>query len=459
MKLRTKILSVGMVTMLLGMAMLGALLVASQSNTYYMAVVKGSQGFARSLALEMVGSVASGRIGSLDHIVSQLADTHLGLLDIQSIAVLDHEQHVLAHSDTTRYGETLSDPFVLEAAKTDQPLMEESSIEGNQHLRISQPIITAIPGHKGLRWGTLLLEVNLGRFQADLLNQMWRSLIIVLLAIILFALLAYSVLTRGLIRPLNSIVKAAQEYAAGNLSVRAAVSSRDELGLLGNTVNDMAGRLQRYTGDLEDRIKERTTELQKTNQELSTTLVKLRDANDALSTLAITDGLTGLYNFRYFHQKLETEILRSRRLRNPLSLVMIDVDTFKLYNDRNGHPAGDVILQELAAIIRRRIRATDIACRYGGEEFVVLLLDTGKDFAAAVAEQLRYRVEEYDFPDRERQPSGRLTISLGIATFPDDAKEAAILLKASDDALYQAKEHGRNRVEVWHKPAPDSDEV
>ena len=459
MRLRTKILLLGIGTAFLAMILLGALMLDSQRNTYYDDVVIGSQGFARSLALEMVGDLASGRIDRLDHMVSQLAHESLGMVDIQAMAVMDHERRVLAHTNTSLYGAILSDPFVLEAARTDSMSMDESRVTSDDLLRIAQPIITAVPGHEGLRWGTLLLEVSLVRVHTELFNLLWRSLLIVISALIGFTALSYVMLTRLLIRPLKTITDTAREHAAGNLSARAKVSTRDELSALGNTINDMADRLQRYTSDLEERIRERTAELHRANQELNATMIKLREANEALSTQATTDGLTGLRNFRFFQQELQTEILLSRRLGTPLSLVMIDVDKFKLYNDRNGHPAGDAILREVASIIKRRIRATDISCRYGGEEFAVLLLHTGKVFAAAVAEQLRSRVEEFAFPDRERQPSGRLTISLGVATFPDDAQEAQALLKAADDALYRAKENGRNTIEVANGMVPGEGEA
>jgi diguanylate cyclase (GGDEF)-like protein len=167
-----------------------------------------------------------------------------------------------------------------------------------------------------------------------------------------------------------------------------------------------------------------------------------------LNQLAITDGLTQLYNHRYFHERLESEVERSNRTGLPLSLLMIDVDHFKHYNDLNGHPAGDTVLRKVARILSEGRRLNDVVARYGGEEFTILLVDTPTDAAAQLAENLRQRVAEEEFANGEAQPMGRLTISLGVASYPHSAVSAVELVEAADVALYRAKGGGRNRVEV-----------
>jgi two-component system, cell cycle response regulator len=189
-----------------------------------------------------------------------------------------------------------------------------------------------------------------------------------------------------------------------------------------------------FSQELEAEVEKRTAEL--------------AEANQRLAQLAITDGLTGLYNHRYFQERLANEVERSNRTLLPLSLLMIDVDHFKRYNDVNGHPAGDTLLRELAQILTEGRRLNDAVARYGGEEFAILLVDTPGQGAALLAEQLRHRVEEREFAHRASQPGGRLTISLGMATCPDDAKHPADLITIADKALYRAKNRGRNRVEL-----------
>lgn len=161
---------------------------------------------------------------------------------------------------------------------------------------------------------------------------------------------------------------------------------------------------------------------------------------------AFTDPLTGLFNLRQFWLSLDHELARSRRSRRPCSLVMIDIDHFKQYNDRHGHLKGDEVLREAAAVFRGSVRTSDIAARYGGEEFMVIMPETDRDLAIIAAEKLRRAVAEYPFPLRESQPGGRLTVSIGIATFPEDAADSRGLVDAADRALYRAKEGGRNRI-------------
>jgi diguanylate cyclase (GGDEF)-like protein len=161
---------------------------------------------------------------------------------------------------------------------------------------------------------------------------------------------------------------------------------------------------------------------------------------------AITDGLTGLYNRRFFNEEIEREIARSYRHFLRMSLILLDVDHFKKYNDTNGHQAGDLVLKKVASVLRNETRVCDMECRYGGEEFALILPETNKTQALMIAEKLRRQIEETEFPHQNRQPSGNLTASLGVATFPDDAVNSKDLIDTADAGLYKAKEQGRNGV-------------
>ena len=173
---------------------------------------------------------------------------------------------------------------------------------------------------------------------------------------------------------------------------------------------------------------------------------------DFYKELSRTDGLTTLFNHKFFHQLLQTEVSRAQRYGGLLSLLMIDVDHFKSYNDGNGHPMGDSALQRLAWILSETIRDVDTAARYGGEEFAIITPETPKTGAVEMAERLRRRVEEADFQKAEVMPGGKFTISIGVASFPEDASTKAELIERADQALYLAKAGGRNRVEAWKKP-------
>ena len=155
------------------------------------------------------------------------------------------------------------------------------------------------------------------------------------------------------------------------------------------------------------------------------------------------DSLTGLANHGHFWSSLDLEIHRASRYGREFSLVMIDVDHFKQFNDRFGHVAGDEALLGVARLITERCRATDVAARYGGEEFAVLLPETGLDGATSFAETLRRTVESQGFSAQEQRS---VTISLGVATYPGDGETSSDLVKAADALLYRAKAEGRNQI-------------
>lgn len=172
---------------------------------------------------------------------------------------------------------------------------------------------------------------------------------------------------------------------------------------------------------------------------------ELEEANIRLKKLSITDGLTELFNHRHVHELLHDEFERSLRTREPVAVVMMDLDRFKAVNDTYGHPTGDVILYETAQIIKETAREIDMPGRYGGEEFIAILPGTHEEPAAHFAERVRHAVESHVFRDGSTEV--RMTVSCGVASYPApgvDAPEA--LLKAADAALYQAKETGRNQV-------------
>jgi diguanylate cyclase (GGDEF)-like protein len=170
---------------------------------------------------------------------------------------------------------------------------------------------------------------------------------------------------------------------------------------------------------------------------------------DEVIQLSYTDGMTDLHNYRYFEMRLKEEILRHTRNKQGVSLIILDVDNFKNYNDTLGHQAGDEVLRQLAQILKDTVRENDIVARYGGEEFAVILPSVGKEGAIILAERLRTRVSEAIFPDESVQPLGKITISLGTASLPLDASTSTDLIYKADTALYAAKHAGRNCVRQY----------
>ena len=174
----------------------------------------------------------------------------------------------------------------------------------------------------------------------------------------------------------------------------------------------------------------------------------LQEKNRQLRELANRDGLTGLYNHRYFHEQLSKDFLRARRYHESLSCILLDIDYFKKFNDTYGHQTGDIVLSTLGQVIRDSIRDSDFAARYGGEEFALVLYHADRPTAVNVAERLRQMVEHCEVRDKDHVL--HVTISLGVATFPhEQISNPKQIVECADKALYKAKENGRNRVEYF----------
>jgi diguanylate cyclase (GGDEF)-like protein len=183
--------------------------------------------------------------------------------------------------------------------------------------------------------------------------------------------------------------------------------------------------------------------------EMSELDIRIKRALEHMHTrrLATTDGLTGLSNYRTFDERLAQEVDRANRYNRPLSLIMLDIDHFKRFNDTYGHPKGDQALVGMAHALRKLSRASDIVARYGGEEFALILPETDREKAIALGERLRAYVEQNQLADHDSRSAPPLTISVGIANHtPPHTKED--LLEAADMALYRAKRAGRNRIAI-----------
>jgi diguanylate cyclase (GGDEF)-like protein len=169
----------------------------------------------------------------------------------------------------------------------------------------------------------------------------------------------------------------------------------------------------------------------------------LQEKAGEFEQLSVTDSLTGLLNRRYIEERMAEEVKRSNRHGFPMSFMMLDVDDFKAYNDQFGHPAGDEALKLVAHVIRETLRSADVAARFGGEEFSILLPQTTGEEAATIAERIRHNVEQTNFPHR------RVTLSIGVASCSAELCSSMNIVSAADKALYEAKRAGRNQVKIY----------
>ena len=288
----------------------------------------------------------------------------------------------------------------------------------------NRPVVGTLKRMSELGWG-VVAEKERAKAYAQIVRLRNLTLALVFGLLLLIGLAAY-LLSLSLVLPLNRLTSGAGKVAGGDLEVDVPVSSRSEVGYLTEVFNDMVARLRQG------------------REELASINETLREKNVELHEISITDSLTGLYNRKHLMETLDKEVSRSQRHSRSFSLLVIDIDHFKKYNDTYGHLAGDEVLSKLASVFKECIRSSDYAARYGGEEFIIMLPEIGPEQGVEAAERIRHKVAEEIFnSDGE---SIKVTISVGVASFPENGEDAESVIRNADAALYEAKELGRNRV-------------
>lgn len=285
-------------------------------------------------------------------------------------------------------------------------------------------VVGALERVAGLSWGVVAekpREVEYAEIAA------LRNLTLVLVGVSLMGVgFVAWLLGLTLVRPLERLTGGAGKVAAGDLDVDVPIYGRGEVGYLTVVFNRMVARLR------------------KAREELDATNKALVRKNEELHRISITDGLTGLHNRKHMNETVENEFRRAERHGHAVSVLMIDIDRFKNFNDARGHQAGDEVIRGVAGVIKETIRTTDYAARYGGEEFLVLLPYIGPDEAVKTGERLRAAVEKAKL-GASGDFSG-LTISVGAASYPDCGNDSETIIREADMALYKAKRSGRNQV-------------
>jgi diguanylate cyclase (GGDEF)-like protein len=252
------------------------------------------------------------------------------------------------------------------------------------------------------------------------LGRMRRLSIGVGVISLIFAVLLAFLISRYITRSIAKLTHGVQQVAKQNFAVKVDIQSRNEIGQLASTFNQMVDELNSHRQHIERQQKK-------------------------LELLAQTDALTGLNNHRHFMDQLAREVQRSIRYKSPLSVMILDLDDFKRVNDTYGHLVGDRVLITLAGLIKQHVRSTDITARYGGDEFCVALPNTTARGARALAKKIREGIMEYEFVSDAETPF-HITCSIGLAQFHRNMKNSMVILKFADQALYRAKSGGRNQV-------------
>lgn len=339
------------------------------------------------------------------------------------VTLLDRDGIVLAQvpPQGARIGAKLSEPRLSQAWSAANSGVLETTDAGGA------PRVYAFQGMGENPDGTLPLRVVVGVHQGVIYAEARTTFIKTLGSLVAVTMLLLLGGWYGaevmVLRNLRKLLDVARRVQAGDLTARTGLpGGREDVSRLGEAFDQMAQALQ-----------DRDAELQRA----------LRETRE----LAITDPLTGLHNRRYLWELLGRELLKARRNRAPVAAILADIDHFKRFNDTWGHEAGDLVLKRVADVIREHVRGSDIGCRYGGEELAVILPDATLEVAVERAEKIRLGIAALRL-DHGGRPLNAVTASFGVAIYPLHADDAEALLRAADEALYEAKKAGRNRMVV-----------
>jgi len=340
------------------------------------------------------------------------------------LTVVDRDGLVLARkpASAAKIGQKLRNPDLLAAlnSSTGEGEFRARGTDGVDRLFAHDIVVKNPKGPVPIR---ILVSLPLNVVFGEANRAFVRDLAGTLIATLLLLVAAWYGAEIFVLRKTRALLAVSSRVRAGDLTARTGLRNEgEELSQIGEAFDEMTRALQ-----------QRDTELKHALQDLK--------------EQAITDPLTGLLNRRYLREYLPRELTRARRSGTSLAVFMVDLDYFKRINDTFGHDAGDLVLKELGMLLKNQIRTSDVACRFGGEEFALVMPDASLEGARQKADAIRIAVSELDLK-YNGTPLGRITASLGIALFPDHAADADALMRIADEALYHAKGAGRNRAVV-----------
>lgn len=376
------------------------------------AIHKG-EAVAEALKDEVSYVLIAGNFPALNYSFKRLVNSRH---DIGYVYLLNPRGIILSHSDSDQVGRALADRNTTESLADPGTRVKFFQGDEDKNGRTSEICNVSVPVYaRGKRMATLHIGVSLTRYLANNAPRIRTTLAWFIIPFSIFAILIAMRVAHSITKPLQDLARAASDVSKGDYTIRLPLERRDELGEVAQSFNRMAANL--------------------------------KENFDKVSDMANRDGLTGLYNSRFFRETLARELERVKRTTRPFSLMLLDGDKFKRINDRYGHPVGDLVLQHISQVAKSVLRGYDMLARYGGEEFIAMLPDATASQAVLLAERLRQAIEQKPLPT-ENSGLIRVTLSIGVAQAraPYDGKE---LISQADQALYTAKETGRNRVVLF----------
>lgn len=453
--IRTRLVLLIVVATMIAIGLFGSYAAKEREDTMFDAEKERAAAFLESLSLPCAISVATKTFESLDNFMSESVRNtspntrllSLSMIGHNGILIMDagsEEENSQSRLGREIFSKAQREAFTNAAFKAAQPIwIKKSPRQGSTVLMMSMPAVS------GLRWGTLIASFDLSTYDERITRLRFYGLVTNLALIIGLVLVLFVGVSRLVVKPLRELSESMERLQRGELDTRVTGHMGGEMKALALGFNAMAGEIESHTKNLEQKVEARSQEVRIKAQELEQVNTQLQDAVNTLETLVRTDELTGIFNRRHLTEVLQTETRRSVRSNRPLTVAMLDVDRFKTLNDNHGHAAGDHVLRSVAKLLQDKLRSTDMIARFGGEEFVVLFFDTPKDAAHTVAEGLREIIAKTSFDTHSTNLEHGVTVSIGLASCPADATDASALLEKADEAMYAAKNAGRNRVVLW----------
>ncbi|MSQ83086.1 MAG: sensor domain-containing diguanylate cyclase [Myxococcales bacterium] len=448
-RLGTRLASVVALTLLFVVGGAGAVAISLTAQAYREETLQRAAAMLTMLAGPAALAVADSTFDKLDGYLCEAVRPNGQDIQLLSVVTLDSAGRAVAGSTDALGpppipGEShqISQQFSEQAVRSPHPMWRRLvSARGAVYLIVSAPAVS------GLRWGTLVGVFDAQLVEIRITRTLRYVLLIVFLTAGLLAAVTYAAFSRMAVQPMQELAHAAESIRRGQHGKRLNWHRRDELGMMAASFDHMAEEVERFTDSLQRKVAERSAQIEEKNRELHFANTQLRVVNTELERLAHVDPLTTVANRRSFDAELLQ--LTQRAVNPPWALLMCDIDYFKRVNDTFGHPVGDVVLREVARLLRDELRGADRIARYGGEEFVILLADTGPETAMEVARRLVTVVSRGEFDRIAGLALGAITVSIGVAVYPEDGGVQDQLLDRTDVALYAAKAAGRNRVVRW----------
>ncbi len=325
---------------------------------------------------------------------------------------------VMVHSDPRAEGLEMHDPITKAALHSEQSLVQRyrADLGRDQQLESVYDIAVPVFSADQSRWGSLRIGISFRDRVADHIRSVTGRITLLSISGLLLAIILASLVSLLLVRPISRLIAITQEVEKGNLKREFDFpKTQDEIGALASSFSRM--------------------------------LERLKEGYERIEKISITDALTGCYNYHYFQQIMDQEIVRANRYQHPVSLIILDLDGFKALNDRWGHLKGNEVLKTVSSVIANTIRQTDILVRYGGDEFIILLPETDLAGAVKEAERVRREVQKRCVFAWDTS-TVTITISVGVAGFSKPPMDKGVLLDKADRALLRSKGQGKNRVEI-----------